>query len=117
MSRMNQVRIPARLVAAAVATASIPFVYAHAISRESRERPGYGGPENAIEIALPPEVQARIFHSLPIAGLVVTPDTVAQPVLMNPRVRAAAGQPSSGKGAALLIDESGVVGTRAELFD
>ena len=70
-----------------------------------------------MEIVLPLEMQANLFHSLPIAGFMVTPDAIAQLVLLNPRLRATTGQPSSGNGAAYPIDKSSVVGTRADLSD
>ena len=67
-----------------------------------------------MEIVLPLEMQANLFRSLPIAGLMVTPDAIAQLVLLNPRLRATTGRPSSGNGTAYPIDESSVVGTRAD---
>ena len=70
-----------------------------------------------MEIVLPLEMQANLFHSLPIAGLMVTPDAIAQLVLLNPRLRATTGQPSSGNGTAYPIDESSVVRTRADPSD
>ncbi len=39
-----------------------------------------------MEIVLPLEMQANLFRSLPIAGLMVTPDAIAQLVLLNPRL-------------------------------
>ncbi|MGH8243991.1 MAG: hypothetical protein ACRETY_11655, partial [Steroidobacteraceae bacterium] len=65
----------------------------------------------------PPGLHARLFHSLPIAGLLVTPDAVAQLVLMNPRLRATTAHPITGRGAAYPVFESGVVDTHADLGD
>ena len=104
----------ARVVCVSLAGACIPVAGATVAGGEPSEQPGCGGPENAIELALPPEMQARLFHSLPIAGLMVTPDAIAERVLTNPRLRATASQPSSGKGTAHPIPESGVVSTRAD---
>ena len=70
-----------------------------------------------MEIVLPLEMQTNLFHSLPIAGFMVTPDAIAQLVLLNPRLRATTGQPSSGNWTAYPIDESIGVGTRADLSD
>jgi hypothetical protein len=59
-------------------------------------------------------VQTQFLHSLPIAGLVVTPDAIAERVLPNPRLRATIGTPPTGKGASGPVMEPGVVGTRAD---
>ena len=69
---------------------------------------------NPVDVILPPEIQGAYFRSLPIAGFLVTPDDIGQLVQMNPRLRATASQPSSGKGAAYPIPESSVVSTRAD---
>jgi hypothetical protein len=95
----------------------VPAALASSIGQEAGERPGCGGPEDPMEIVLPLEMQANLFHSLPIAGLMVTPDAIAQLVLLNPRLRATTGQPSSGNGTAYPIGESSVVGTRADPSD
>jgi hypothetical protein len=79
-------------------------------------RPG-SDPSNPIDVILPPGLQATYFRSLPIAGLLVTPDDIAQLMQTNPRLRATASQPSSGKGAAYPIPESSVVSTRADPVD
>jgi len=68
--------------------------------------PGYA-PEQAVEVILPFDLQRMFSRLLPIAGLLVTPNQVAQLVLMNPRLRVAADLPSSGKGMGISIDESG----------
>jgi hypothetical protein len=59
-------------------------------------------------------LQAQFLHSLPIAGLLVTPDAIAERVLLNPRLRATIGVPSTGNGASGPVIEPGVVGTRAD---
>jgi hypothetical protein len=74
-------------------------------------------PSNPIDVSLPPELQGNDFHSLPIAGLVVTPDAIAERVLLNPRLRATVSQPFSGMGAAYPIPESSAVSTHADPSD
>jgi hypothetical protein len=100
MPSRNQVGIRARIACLSLASASIPLAG--------------GGPTDPIEVVFPPELQASLFHSLPIAGLLVTPDAIAERVLLNPRLRATTSQPSSGKGTAYPIPESNVVSTRAD---
>lgn len=73
-----------------------------------------GSHANPIEISLPIDLQASFFHSLPIAGHMVTPDQVAQLVIPNPRLRVTAGLPYSGKGTAYPIHQSGVADTHAD---
>ena len=70
-----------------------------------------------MDVILPPEIQGAYFRSLPIAGFLVTPDDIGQLMQTNPRLRATASQPSSGKGAAYPIPESSVVSTRADPVD
>lgn len=95
----------------------MPAANASSTGQESRGRPGCGGPEDPMEIVLPLDLQANLFHSLPIAGFMVTPDLIAQLVLMNPRLRATTGHPTSGMGTAYPIYESNVVDTRADRAD
>lgn len=73
-----------------------------------------GEPEYPIEELPPIEMHTDIFHSLPIAGHMVTPDQVAERVMTNPRLRVTAGLPYSGKGTANPIHQSGVAGTHAD---
>jgi hypothetical protein len=94
-----------------------PAALASSTGQESGFGPGCGSPEDPMEVVLPLEMQADLFRSLPIAGLMVTPDSIAQLVLLNPRLRATTGQPSSGNGTAYPIHESSVVGTRADPSD
>ncbi len=95
----------------------MPAAIAKSTGQEAGEWRDCAGPENSMEIVLPLEMQANLFHSLPIAGLLVSPDSIAQLVLMNPRLRATTGQPSSGMGTAYPIDESSVVDTHADRSD
>jgi hypothetical protein len=89
---------------------------ANALQEPPGARPG-SDPSNPVDVVLPPGLQANFFRSLPIAGLLVTPDEIAQLMQTNPRLRATASQPSSGKGAAYPIPESSVVSTRADPVD
>jgi hypothetical protein len=111
------VGFPARVITLMLACLCAPAALANSTGQKSSERPGRGGPADPLEIVLPLEMQASLFHSLPIAGLMVTPDSIAQLVLLNPRLRATTGQPSSGNGTAYPINESGVVDTRADPSD
>lgn len=81
---MNHFRFPARLVADCLVGLLIPIAHASAPAAG-------GGPDDPIDVLLPFEMQASFFHSLPIAGLMVTPDQVAQLVLTNPRLRVTTG--------------------------
>ena len=90
-----------------------PAVNADTLHEPPAGRPG-SGPSNPVDVVLPPGLQGSFFRSLPIAGLLVTPDDIAQLMQTNPRLRATASQPSSGKGAAYPILESSVVSTRAD---
>jgi len=114
MSNNHQVGIPARIACLSVAGAWMPAAFATVDVANPGERAASGGPSDPIEVVLPFEMQANLFHSLPIAGLLVTPDAIAERVLLNPRLRATTSQPSSGKGAAYTIPESGVVSTHAD---
>lgn len=78
---------------------------------------GMGGPDDPIEVILPFDMQAGFFHSLPIAGLMVTPDQVAQLVLTNPRLRVTTGLPFSGMGTAVPVREPVVADTHADPMD
>jgi hypothetical protein len=71
-------------------------------------------PGNPLDVIFPFELQAAAYRSLPIAGLIVTPDDLAQLVLTNPRLRATTNRSSSGKGTAFPIETSGVVLVRAD---
>jgi hypothetical protein len=73
-----------------------------------------GSREHPIEVMLPFELQAKLFHSLPIAGLLVTPDAIAERVLANP-LRATTDQPLTGNGGPYLVGRPGVVDTHADL--
>jgi len=91
-----------------------PFAIGLAIS-EASDRPGAAGsPGEPLEVVLPFEMQASFQHSLPIAGFLVTPDDVAQLVLLNPRLRVTTGTPVSGRGSAVPIPESAVADTLAD---
>ena len=88
-----------------------------AVAADAREPPAARPgplPATPVDAGLASEWPDSLFHSLPIAGLVVTPDAIAERVLQNPRLRATASQPSSGKGAAYPIPESSAVSTRAD---
>lgn len=117
MSKSKEFRFLARLGSVCLVSLLIPMAQAEAIGQEAADRFARGGSENPLEVVLPFEMQARFFHSLPIAGLMVTPDDVAQLVLMNPRLRVTTGWPISGKGIAIPIDESDVVDTPADPID
>lgn len=113
MSSSSQVGTRVRIACMSLASAWMPLAAASVVAGNPHDGTSCGRSE-AIEVALPLELQASLFHSLPIAGLLVTPDAIAERVLLNPRLRATASQPSSGKGAAYLIPESSVVSTRAD---
>jgi len=90
---------------------------AQAMGHPGQSVVGCGTRENPIEVLLPPELQAQLFHSLPIAGLLSTPDSVAQRVLQDPRLRATTAPSLTGMGRAHPVSQPGVVCTRADLFD
>lgn len=117
MSKSSQPRILARLAAFVVACAALPLAHAGSSGREPPGAAASGAPDDPIEVVFPPGMHARLFHSLPIAGLLVTPDAVAQLVLMNPRLRATTAHPITGRGAAFPVNESGVVDTHADPSD
>jgi hypothetical protein len=115
MSTSSKVRFTARIVAFCVACAALPLAEAQANGGARINSQACGSPADPIEVLLPFEMQASYFHSLPIAGLLLTPDTVAQRVLMNPRVRATSARPISGKkGLTHPTDPWSVVDTRAD---
>jgi hypothetical protein len=88
----------------------------HAASNRPPEAARAGeSPANPLDVMLPFELQAAAYRSLPIAGLLVTPDDLAQLVLMNPRLRATTNRSSSGKGTDFLTETSDVVLVRADL--
>jgi hypothetical protein len=93
----------------------VPFVAAQAMSGNRVH--ACGTQENPIEVVLPAEVQASLFHSLPIAGLVSTPDAMAERVLSDPRLRATTVMHLTGKGVAHPVHKPGVVCTHADLID
>lgn len=98
-----------RLAAVCGVCALIPFAQAGAaLVPES---------EQAVEVLLPFDLPGMFSRALPIAGFMVTPDQVAQLVLLNPRLRVTTDLPSSGKGTVISIDESDVADTHADLFD
>jgi hypothetical protein len=116
MSQSNQLRFTTRLVAFAIACTASLFVQADADRRATTDQQACGTQGNPIDVMLPYEMQASYLHSLPIAGLLVTPDAAAQRVLSDPRLRATTAKPTSGKGMAYPIDPSSVVVTRADRF-
>lgn len=117
MSNSNQVRFTARFVALCVACAAPSFAAANPNGRAMASSQACGSQGDPSEVVLPFETQASYLHSLPIAGLVATPDGAAQRMLMNPRVRATTTRPDSGKkGMAHPIDPSNVVDARADRF-
>ena len=115
--RISHVRVPARVIGLMFACLCVPAALASASGQEPSDRPGCSGPDDPMEIVLPFDMQATLFHSLPIAGLMVTPDSIAQLVLLNPRLRATTGRSSSGNGTAHPIHGSDVVDTRADRCD
>jgi len=117
MSKNRLPGIPARIACLGIASAWVAAAVANGDAAAPGGPPACGGPTDPIEVQLPLEMQASLFHSLPIAGLVVTPDAVAERVLLDPRLRATTSQPSSGKGAAYPIPESSAVSTRADPSD
>lgn len=117
MSNLSQPRILARLAGLVVACATLPLAHAGSSAHEPPGASASGAPDDPIEVVFPPGMHARLFHSLPIAGLLVTPDAVAQLVLMNPRLRATTAHPITGRGAAYPVNESGAVDTHADLGD
>jgi len=117
MTSNHRVGISVRLACLGIAVAWMPAAVAHVDAAAPGNHPARGGPTDPIEVFLPLEMQASLFHSLPIAGLILTPDAIAERVLLDPRLRATASQPSSGKGAAYTIPESSAVSTRADPSD
>ena len=117
MSSRHLVGIPVHIACLGILCMCMPAAAANVDAAAPDQSPACGTATDPIEIALPLEMQASLFHSLPIAGLLVTPDAIAERVLRNPRLRATASQPSSGKGAAYPIPESSAVSTRADLPD
>ena len=117
MSKPNRIRITARIIAVRVICAALPIGAAQASGRAPVAPQSCGSPGDPIEVVLPYEMQASYLNSLPIAGLLVTPDDVGQRVNMNPRVRATTATPVSGKkGLAHPRFPSNVVETRADRF-
>ena len=117
MSISNRVRFTSRILAFCVACAALPIAAANPNGRATVSSQTCGSQGDPIEVVLPYEMQASYLHSPPIAGLLVTPDQVAQRVLKKPRVRATTVIPVSGKkGLAHLNDPSNVVDARADRF-
>jgi hypothetical protein len=114
MSNARRVGSPARVACLGLASALSSAASAHAVVQAAPDCPGCGSRESPIEVALPFALQAQFFHSLPIAGFLVTPDAIAERVLLNPRLRAPTGQPLTGMGQVNPIPGSGVGGTRAD---
>ena len=117
MTSSKQVRFIARIAAFCFACAALPYAAANPNARATASSQTCGSQGDPIEVALPFEMQASYLNSLPIAGLLVTPNGVAQRVKLNPRVRATTATPVSGKkGLAHPNDPSNVVDTRADRF-
>jgi hypothetical protein len=113
---MSQIGSPSRILGTCLVALLIPWARAGVAERDAAAMPGTGSADDPIEVILPFEMQASFFHSLPIAGHLVTPDQVAQLVQMNPRLRVTTGQPFSGTGTAQTMDQSNVVDTHADLL-
>jgi hypothetical protein len=114
MLAFSQIRFPVRIGAVSLVTLLLPMTQVDAISQPRMTEAAYAGSGLANEIRLPVEMQTSLFHSLPIAGHMVTPDQVAERVMTNPRLRVTAGLPYSGKGTANPIYQSGVADTHAD---
>ena len=114
MSNIRQVGSRARVALLGLASALASAAGAHAAVADVDVCTGCGSRASPVEVILPFELQAQFLHSLPIAGLLVTPDAIAERVLLNPRLRATIGVPFTGKGASGPVIEPGVVGTRAD---
>lgn len=114
MSNRRHVGSPARVAFLGLASAFSSAAVAHAAVADVRACTDCGSRASPAEVMLPFELQAQFPHSLPIAGLLVTPDAIAERVLLNPRLRATIGVLSTGKGASGPVIEPGVVGTRAD---
>jgi hypothetical protein len=116
MSNDRQVGFFARVALLGLASALASAASAHAAVADADVNvcTGCGSRASPVEVILPFELQAQFLHSLPIAGLLVTPDAIAERVLLNPRLRVTIGVPSTGKGASGPVIEPGVVGTRAD---
>jgi hypothetical protein len=116
MSSFNQVRFTARIVAFCVACAALPFAAANPNGRATVAQQTCGSAGNPVEVLLPFEMQVSYLHSLPTAGLLVTPDAVAQRVLMDPRLRATTSLPTTGKGVVYPIKRSGFAVKRSDEY-
>ena len=117
MTKSNRIRITARIIAVRVICAALPIGAAHASGRAPVAPQACGSQGDPIGVVLPYEMQASYLNSLPIAGLLVTPDDAGQRVNLNPRVRATTATPVSGKkGLAHPRFPSNVVVTRADRF-
>jgi len=115
MSISNQVRFTSRIVAICMICAALPVAAAPASGRASVNPQACGSPTDPNEVLLPYEMQASYFHSQPIAGLLVTPDDLAQRMITTPRGHATTAKPLSGKsGTANPISRSRNVGRRAD---
>jgi hypothetical protein len=120
MSGAIHSRLPAGLAAFALAMSAPPLAAAHSAGAASQNgHASCGTREHPIEVVLPFEIQANLFHSLPIAGLLpvagllVTPEAIAERVLTNP-LRATTDPPLTGNGGPHPVGRSGVVATHAD---
>jgi hypothetical protein len=115
MSGETQYRLPTCLAAFALAIGvpSIAGAHSEGAAASQNGHGACGSREHPIEVMLPFELQAKLFHSLPIAGLLVTPDAIAERVLTNP-LRATTDQPLTGNGGPYLVGRPGVVDTHAD---
>lgn len=113
MPTADEIRYLARLTTIGVLVLLTPLAVGLAISRAVTHRIAVARPAPLPDVALPLDMQGSISHSLPIAGLLVTPDDVAQQVVPNPRMRVTTGTPVSGRGSADPIPESDVGDTLA----
>jgi hypothetical protein len=116
MSGAIQHRFAARLAGLGLAFLAPVVAGAHSASAAGTAagHGACGSREHPIEVVLPFELQANLFHSLPIAGLLVTPDAIAERVLTDPRLRATTDSSLTGMGGPYLVDRPGVVDTHAD---
>jgi hypothetical protein len=121
MSSVIHHRLATCLTAFALAITAPSLAAAHSAGAtpSANGHEACGSREHPIEVMLPFELQAKLFHSLPIAGLLpvagllVTPDAIAERVLTNP-LRATTDQPLTGNGGPHPVGRSGVVATHAD---
>ena len=114
MWNSNKVRFIARIVAFCVACTALPVAAANLNGRATVSSQTCGSVGDPIEVSLPYEMQHSYLHSPPIAGLLETPDDLAQR-MTTPRVPATTARPLSGKsGLANPMNRSRNVGRRAD---